>query len=192
MSTVLQALRLKGRATANELATSLGCDPSEVEQELQVLAGTQLVVERVGGKRPGWMLTGDGRNRYEESLVELRVPATMERLSDTYEQFLQYNSQVKGLCARWQSTDDDAARFEIIDELHEIGEKIAPSLGSAGEVVARFGAYPTRLAAALQQAADDPRYIVSPAVDSYHTVWFECHEDYLLMLGRSREQEGSW
>lgn len=192
MSTVLQALRLKGRATANELAISLGCDPSEVEQELQVLVGTHLVVERIGGKRPGWMLTGDGRTRYEESLVELRVPATMERLADTYEQFLKFNAQVKGLCARWQSTDDDAARFEIIDELHEIGEQIAPSLRSAGEVVTRFGAYPTRLAEALRQAADDPRYIVSPAVDSYHTVWFECHEDYLLMLDRSREQEGSW
>ena len=33
--------------------------------------------------------------------------------------------------------------------------------------------------------------MVSPAVDSYHTVWFEAHEDFLLTLGRTREQKGS-
>jgi hypothetical protein len=58
--------------------------------------------------------------------------------------------------------------------------------------VPRFGAYARRLEASLDKAATDPRFVVSPAVDSFHTVWFECHEDYLLMLGRSREQEGSW
>ena len=99
---------------------------------------------------------------------------------------------MKDLCARWQATDDDGDRFEVMDELHEVQDQVAPSLTSAGEVVPRFGAYAIRLAAALDRAAEDHRFVVSPSVDSYHTVWFECHEDYLLMLGRSREQEGSW
>jgi len=192
MSTVLQALRLKGRATAQELATSLACDPNEVELELQTLAEAHLVIERTGGKRPGWMLTGEGREHYEASLSALRDPVTMERLKETYKEFLHFNVPVKELSARWQSVSDDASRFEVIDELHEIEEKVAPSLLSAGEVVPRFGAYHVRLADALERAAEDHRYIVSPTVDSFHTVWFECHEDYLLMLGRTREQEGSW
>lgn len=192
MSTVLQALRLKGRATVQELATSLAYDPTQVEQELQALAAEHLVVERTAGKRPGWMLTGEGRERYEASLVALRDPVTIERLTQTYPQFLHHNGAVKGLSARWQGIDDDASRFEVIDELHEITESVTPSLRSAGEVVPRFGAYAGRLADALERAAEDHRFVVSPTVDSFHTVWFECHEDYLLMLDRSREQEGSW
>ena len=192
MSSVLQALRLKGRAAASELAASLGSTTGEVELELQSLASEHLVVERTTGKRPGWMLTGDGREKYDASLVEARTPAVLERLSTTYHGFLALNTTVKGLCARWQATEDDGDRFEVIDELHEVQGKVAPSLLSAGEVVPRFGVYAERLAASLEKAAEDPRFVVSPSVDSYHTVWFECHEDYLLMLGRSREQEGSW
>ncbi|CAB4927628.1 MAG: hypothetical protein F2840_00275 [Actinobacteria bacterium] len=192
MSTVLQALRLKGRATAGELAISMGSSLSEVEQELETLAQDHLVVERTTGKRPGWMLTGEGRERYDASLVELRTPEVIERLSETYGEFLHHNAPVKELCARWQSVSEDADRFEIIDELAEIQEKVGPSLLSAGEVISRFGAYPHRLTAAMLKASDDHRFVVSPTVDSFHTVWFECHEDYLLMLDRSREQEGSW
>lgn len=192
MSQVMQALRLKGRASADELATSLGIDTSAVAEELSSLAEEKLVVERTTGRRPGWMLTGDGRERYDASLEEARTPEVVERLSESYKEFLHLNQPVKGLCAKWQETTDDATRFGIIEDLGEICEKVAPSLSSAGEVVPRFGAYAQRLAASLDKAADDPRFVVSPAVDSFHTVWFECHEDYLLMLGRSREQEGSW
>ena len=192
MSSVLLALRLKGRATASELAVSLGSTTDEIESELQSLASQHLVVERTTGRRPGWMLTGEGREKYDSSLEEARTPEVLERLSTTYHYFLALNTSVKDLCARWQSTDDDGDRFEVMDELHEIQDKVSPSLRSAGEVVPRFGAYADRLAAALDKAAEDHRFVVSPSVDSYHTVWFECHEDYLLMLGRSREHEGSW
>jgi len=192
MNTVLQALRLKGRATAGELATSMAMDQSEVETQLRALAESHLVVERTTGKRPGWMLTGEGRESYDSSLAELRTPAVMERLTETYETFLNSNVPVKELCARWQAVTDDAERFEILEELEEIAEAVTVSLSSAGEVITRFGAYPGRLKDALGKSADDHRFVVSPTVDSFHTVWFECHEDYLLMLDRSREQEGSW
>jgi DNA-binding MarR family transcriptional regulator len=192
MSQVLQALRLKGRATAEELAATLGADPTSVTEELSTLADENLVVERATGRRPGWMLTGDGRDRYEASLHEARTPAVVERLTETYSAFLHSNQAVKDQCAKWQDTTDDAHRFEILEELSEIRDRVAPSLASAGELVPRFGAYAGRLAISLQRAEEDPRFVVSPALDSFHTVWFECHEDYLLMLGRSREQEGSW
>jgi hypothetical protein len=163
-----------------------------VSTELAALSEENLVVERTTGRRPGWMLTGDGRERYDASLAEVRTPEVVERLTETYASFLQHNQPIKDLSAKWQITSDDAAQFEIIEDLAEISEKIAPSLTSAGEIVPRFGAYADRLNAALDKAGDDPRFVVSPTVDSFHTVWFECHEDYLLMLGRSREQEGSW
>ena len=38
----------------------------------------------------------------------------------------------------------------------------------------------------------DGRFITDPEVDSIHSIWFECHEDYLTTLGRDRESEGSY
>jgi predicted ArsR family transcriptional regulator len=192
MSQVLQALRLKGRATAEEIATSLGVEVADVSGELSSLAEQNLAVERTTGRRPGWMLTGGGREQYDASLAETRTPEVIERLSETYRSFLHFNKPVKDLSAQWQETTDDATRFGIIEDLTEICDNVTPSLASAGELVPRFGAYASRLAASLDKAGDDPRFIVSPTVDSFHTVWFECHEDYLLTLGRSREEEGSW
>ena len=33
------------------------------------------------------------------------------------------------------------------------------------------------------------RYVASPRVDSYHSVWFELHEDLILLAGRTRADE---
>ncbi|NQV20995.1 MAG: hypothetical protein HQ511_06225, partial [Rhodospirillales bacterium] len=45
------------------------------------------------------------------------------------------------------------------------------------------------LLAALEKAEDGETEFVSGAkVDSYHTVWFELHEDLLRILGREREE----
>jgi pyruvate,orthophosphate dikinase len=35
----------------------------------------------------------------------------------------------------------------------------------------------------------DGRYIASPRVDSYHGIWFELHEELILLAGRSRADE---
>ncbi len=37
--------------------------------------------------------------------------------------------------------------------------------------------------------AGDHRYVASPRVDSYHSVWFELHEELILLAGRSRAEE---
>jgi len=35
-------------------------------------------------------------------------------------------------------------------------------------------------------------YVTSPLVDSYHTVWFEMHEDMILRQRIDRAAEGSF
>ena len=191
-SHVVQALRLKGRATAEEISNSLGMNVTQVEEGLIALAEGNFAVERSAGRRPGWMLTGEGRDLYESVLSESRTPEVISRLSETYESFLKFNQQVKDFCAKWQDTADDAVRFEILEGLTEICDDVAPSLRLAGQKVERFALYPNRLGSALGMAQEDPRYVVNPSLESYHTIWFECHEDYLLTLNRSRLEEGSW
>jgi len=49
-----------------------------------------------------------------------------------------------------------------------------------------------RLTAAIEHAlAGDGRYVASPRVDSYHGVWFELHEDLIVLAGRTRADEAA-
>lgn len=189
--TTLHVLKIKGRASVEEVAASTSSTPEEAAELLSQFAADELVVERTGGRRPGWMLSPTGRARHEELLAEGLDDEAKEQLAQAYEGFLALNATVKEISSRWQSVDDDAGRFELIEDVHEIHDDAVDSLNRAGEVSPRFTRYGERLSEALEQVETDPRFMVSPAVDSYHTVWFEAHEDFLLTLGRTREAEGS-
>ena len=55
----------------------------------------------------------------------------------------------------------------------------------------RFAGYGPRLAHALEQVqAGDGDWFTKPMIASYHTVWFEMHEDLLSTLGIERGSEG--
>ncbi|TMD67087.1 MAG: hypothetical protein E6I84_04175 [Chloroflexi bacterium] len=52
--------------------------------------------------------------------------------------------------------------------------------------------YLARLDRALTAAkGGDQRFVASPRVDSYHGVWFELHEELILLAGRSRAEESA-
>jgi pyruvate,orthophosphate dikinase len=54
----------------------------------------------------------------------------------------------------------------------------------------RLASYLHRLDHAARLAGEgDGRYVASPRVDSYHGVWFELHEDLILLAGRTRADE---
>ena len=191
MNEVLHAVRVKGIATPAAVCAATGLEQPEVEQELAALEAAGLALQRPSRKRPGWVLTETGREQHARDLAAAHDEAAREDIAKQYEGFLAVNAQVKTVSAKWQHATDDAARFELIDRIEDLHGKAAPVLERAGAVADRFSRYGTRLGAALEQLEEDQRYFVSPLVDSYHTVWFECHEDFLLTLGRTRAQEGS-
>ncbi len=192
MSEVLHALRIKGRVTAEDLSRELGLSLTEVEAELTALAAMDRAFERTTGRRPGWTATATGREAHEQQIMDERTEEVMLSLAEAYEGFLHVNGQVKRLCSQWQAQTDEMSRFDVMTQLRDAHAQAAPSIEAAGETLPRFSRYRVRLEAALDQVPDDPRYVVSPLVDSYHTVWFECHEDFLVTLGRSRTAEGSY
>jgi hypothetical protein len=40
-------------------------------------------------------------------------------------------------------------------------------------------------------APEQSRYVAAPLIDSYHTVWFEFHEELLQATGRTRAKEAA-
>jgi hypothetical protein len=142
----------------------------------------------------GLLITEAGLARAEEQIAAERAAVDLDAVAAAYERFLAVNRQTKALCARWQqpglAVED---RFVLLGELQELTERASAGLARTAQQLPRFGSYVTRLEAALETAGlGDGRWINDPTIDSFHTVWMECHEDYLLVLDRSREQEGSF
>jgi predicted ArsR family transcriptional regulator len=191
MDEILHALRVKGIATPEAIGSAIGADPDAVLSHLRELEAEGVAFERPSRKRPGWVLSEHGRERHATELAEAHPPETRETLAELYDGFLALNNDVKGLAARWQHAASEDDRFELHGRLEDVNELAEKTLTHTGEVVPRFGRYARRLQVALDKIDDDPRYFVSPLVDSYHNVWFECHEDFLLTLGRTRAEEGS-
>jgi hypothetical protein len=160
----------------------------QVDGDAEALEAAGLVVATAAGL----MLTEAGHARHDELLAAERESIDLARLAAAYERFLAVNGPLKSLSARAGSADEDE-RFELMGEAAELIERVEPALRRTADCLPRFASYLPRLEAAIARTEEgDWSYLTSPAVDSVHTVWMECHEDYLQTLGRSRELEGSY
>jgi hypothetical protein len=81
--------------------------------------------------------------------------------------------------------DDD-----IIDKLGALHERAHRPLERFASLEPRLERYLRRLESAYDKVlAGDHDWVSGARVDSYHTVWFELHEDLLRMLGRERQEQ---
>lgn len=194
----LHGLAVKKAGGPDAVAAVLGVDPAAVSAALDaaVAAG------RAIGAQGTFMVTPPGREwlaeRYPEAFAALRADP---EATAAYERFERINRELLALFTDWQMmpapggervpndhTDDDYDTG-VIDRLgrqHERAEKV---LDRFAALVPRMGEYRRRLDHAYDMALAGEREWVSGArIDSYHTVWFELHEDLLRMLGREREE----
>lgn len=202
MSTIHQLLVLHGLAVkkagdAASIAAVLGVDQNDVREGLDeaVAAG------RAIGARGAFMPTPAGREwlalQYPVACADLR---TDERFLNAYERFELLNKEILHLFTRWQTVTiggatvandhvDEDYDNRLIDELGDIHERTEPIIDGFTEVRDRFGAYGRRLAEAYDRVlAGDHEWFSGAKLDSYHTVWFELHEDLLRLLGRTRQE----
>jgi hypothetical protein len=172
------------------LARIRGLVPAELLGDVDELVEQGLLVATPRGA----MLTAAGLDRHDELLSAWRSSVDLDPLASAYERFLAVNQPMKDACSAWQTQGSGPdALFLAVDALSGIVDRVAPVLRRAGQTVPRFAGYSTRLQGAVQAAqGGDGRFLTDPRVDSVHSVWFECHEDFLTTLGRSREEEGSF
>ena len=79
----------------------------------------------------------------------------------------------------------------MLDRLAALHAEASAWLGPLEPAIAATpAATGERLGRAVERAAaGDGKYVASPRVDSYHGVWFELHEDLILLAGRTRADE---
>jgi hypothetical protein len=191
---VLHAVRLRGLVPAPALSEMLDASVDDLSGPLGRLVESGAIFERQGRRVGGFALTEEGRATHAEQLKDRLAAQPVPAMAAVYDGFLQINSPLKTMCGAWQQLGEDpAARWEAIDRLEALHATAREVFTAAGAVVPRFGRYAGRLQNALTTLKDgDERYFTSPTVDSYHTVWFEAHEDFMLVLGIDRAAEGSF
>jgi hypothetical protein len=178
---VLHELRIRGTAA----------DEGDVAERL-VVAG--FAVRR----REVLMLTPTGR---AEADVRFRLADDAEAaVQGVYDRFLPLNRSLLQICTDWQVRPggvpndhaDKAYDWGVVDRLVALDEQTGPVVRSLGRRVSRFAQYRERLRGARRRVQDDEHdWLLSPRIDSYHTVWMQLHEDLLLGLGLDRAEESS-
>ncbi len=190
---VLRALMARDVRDAASLAISLCCGPDEAAALLTEVTAVGLTEPSAMGAR----LTPAGRATGVRLLAADAEAWGRERADAGFHEFEGLNQRVKTAATAWQllpggslNPHTDAtydatviAQFEAIDV--DVQRWMAPII----EALPRFARYRARLRSALDTVAGgNTKYLVGARVDSYHTVWFELHEDLIHLTGRVRTE----
>jgi hypothetical protein len=201
---VLLALRLASFAPVETVAARAGLPVDDAAARLDDLARDGAARFR-DGRRSGWSLTGEGRKEGERLLGdELDALGARPAVEVAYQRFLAENPTMLRLCTDWQMLpgDDDAPVLndhadadydrQVVERLVELDERSRPIWLELDAVLERFGEYRERFDRAVGHVRDgDHDWFTKPSIDSYHTVWFELHENLLATLGIERSSEGA-
>jgi pyruvate, orthophosphate dikinase len=187
---LLQVLCLKGRATHEALGAAVGADTTAAIADLEA-AGF------VENTKLGYRATDLGRSRADELYARERERAGPV-IEDVYESFVPINDEVKQIVTDWQMrpvggeltiNDHSDRRHDerVIARLRRTDAKVSTALAPLSVALNRFDVYPRRLTRALTLIGEgDHSMLAAPLKDSYHTVWFELHEELIILSGRSR------
>jgi len=198
---VFHGLRLGGFVEPEVVAARYGLPTAEVAELLSSALDAGLARRR-DGRVSGWLLTAEGRTEGEQLLAaELDAADARPAVAAAYERFMQINKELLAACTAWQVRDEGAGTLndhsdaaydaEVIARLGEIDAAVQPICAELAATLGRFGSYGPRLAEARARVeGGDIDWFTKPMIDSYHTVWFELHEDLLATLGIERSTEG--
>jgi hypothetical protein len=195
---VLHGLAVKKAGSAAAVAEILGLEEAAVAGALQAAVAAGRAIAAKGTM----MVTPAGRQWLEDS-----YPVAFGRLrSDpaaraAYERFERINRELLAVFTDWQTApaagqrvpnDHSDSEYDdrVIDRLGDQHERAHRPLQEFATLEPRASQYLRRLDAAYDKVlAGEHEFVSGARVDSYHTVWFELHEDLLRMLGREREEQ---
>jgi hypothetical protein len=195
-------VRLTSLAGPEVLAARTATTVEVVEAVLLDARRQGFVVERTG-RAAGWSLTAAGRAEGQRLLAaELDEQGAGEVVSVAYRNFRTVNGPFLDVCTRWQLREVDGEQVvnDHADPAHD--DAVLSDLGPlhrvvvhdvtvpAGDALQRFSGYRERFEHALERLrAGELDWFTRPMIDSYHTIWFELHDDLLATLGLDRAAE---
>ncbi|WP_227980562.1 pyruvate, phosphate dikinase [Nocardia spumae] len=193
---LVRLIGVKGRVRSDAVAASLGGDVAEIAARCADLISGGLCADTPAGLR----LTPDGRQRLDTLLTAERATVDATAMTAAYADFCVVNAELKDIVTAWQmkdaATPNDHGDAEydaaVLDRLTDLHRRVRPLAGRLGWIAPRLARYRDRLDLAVERiGGGDHTWVARPIMDSYHTVWFELHEDLIGLCGLSRADEAA-
>jgi pyruvate, orthophosphate dikinase len=195
----LSTIGIKGFATAEALSDAIGAGRDDVDQIAGALVAAGLATSAGGAYR----LTDAGQARHQRLIEAERAAIGPEEVASWLDHFVELDHRMKDGVTAWQlratrpgeepilnDHADPAYDAAVLARLAALADEAGAWLVELEGASARLGRYRARLAGAVaQSAAGDHRFVASPRVDSLHGIWFELHEELILLAGRTRADE---
>lgn len=187
---LVRTVQLKGLCTPERVAAVHAAELSAVQELIEAHASFFRETPR------GVALTPEGRTWVMEQLHRERECLDASTVESCYQRFLDLNDRFKRLVSEWQLAsaggDGGGDWSRLVESLDEIHRDLRPLVGEVAGQLRRLGIYGRLFDHALDaMRAGDKTMLASPLKDSYHTVWFEFHEELLAATGRDRAVEES-
>lgn len=193
---LLRTLQLKGRVLAVDIPAATGLPQPRCAELIEQFI-TNGLVEEVRGRHK---VTTQGRDHLTGQLAAEQEEIDSDQIAALYAEFDSFNGELKSLMTRWQLKDPDTPNDHsdpdydqaIIDDLATLNARFRDLLDRIVAAAPRLEHYPARFANAIDRVnAGDHSWFAKPLADSYHTVWFELHEDLIGLAGLSRTEEAA-
>ncbi len=194
---LMHGTAIKKHGSSAAIAGIAGLSGAETDANLASAVALGRILE-VDGK---YMLSPAGQmivgREYSRFWADLR---NSDAFRAAYERFETINIELKQVITAWQTIEvggkriandhsDAAYDEEIIGKLGDLHERFEPILDQMIKAHARYGVYKAGLTNALEKAEDgEVEWVSDATIDSYHTVWFELHEDLLRVMGETRDE----
>lgn len=194
---VLRTIGLKGRVEIEQLVATTGLDEPAVRASVASLEEAEFAVTTPTGQV---RTSKEGRVHLQGLLDQERAGHDLGAVREIYEEFCAINARAKEIFTSWQMTpagevndhSDPSYDEQVLAELDGVHEQILPLVDLVTAIVPRAARYRERLVLAQEKyAGGDHAWVTKPIMDSYHTVWFEMHEDLISWSGLTRAEEAA-
>lgn len=191
----LHGLAIKKHATPGDVAAITALSGEAVEKHLEAAVSGGRAIKS-GDK---YMLQPAAqialKSAYSRDYAQERANGALQA---AYDDFERVNEQLKALITEWQTLEvggqsmpndhsDKEHDRKIIDKLGDLHERAEPILDRMAAGLPRLGVWKDLLLVALEKAEDgEVEWVSDATIMSYHTTWFEMHEDLIRVLGRER------
>jgi len=194
---VLHGIAIKRHATTEDVSNLVGLDLITTESIIQTAIKSGRVLEfgeKVALTPAATMILN---SEYSKLYTPFREKEDFLRAIDEFEKL---NNELKSLITSWQikkiggeevpnDHSDREYDSKIIARLGDLHEKFENIIDKLSSDIGRLNIYKKKLLKALEKAEDgDIQWVSDAKIESYHTIWFELHEDLLRICGRDREE----
>jgi pyruvate,orthophosphate dikinase len=189
---VLRAIQLKGMASITALAEIFSTSADMLQPVID-----QLGAYVVAGQR-GFRVTPAGRQWLDAQLALERQGVDAAAVAVNLGEFTTFDIEFKGVVTSWQLRSVDGQQVPndhadaqhdatVLRQLGDIHARVLQLVAAVAKHVPRLQHFSQRFARAHHLLSNgDHSMVASPLKDSYHSIWFELHEELLQLCSRSR------